>query len=166
LATNFFLALSLVTNNWLTSLRSDNWITAFGLCTSYMRFRHTQCKTTVITLLYLYLFFYVWVLHPVASVTIILLGALSVATVFFRMVFLLILHTHYMFRPLRDIFRWNIYIRKIPGSYLFFSGSILVGSSISTLEADTCNSNLFLPYCWQHTCKPPFSLLLHAQSEG
>jgi hypothetical protein len=35
-------------------------------------------------------------------------GAPSIGTVFFRMLFLLLLfHTHYMFRPLRAIFRQN-----------------------------------------------------------
>jgi hypothetical protein len=36
------------------------------------------------------------------------LGAPSIATVFFRMLFLLLFLTHYMFRPLRAIFKWNI----------------------------------------------------------
>jgi hypothetical protein len=44
----------------------------------------------------------------------------------FRMFFLLLLlHTYYMFRPLRPIFRWNIYTAYFTKSYFYFSSLIL-----------------------------------------
>jgi hypothetical protein len=47
----------------------------------------------------------------------------SIATVFFWM-FLLLFHTHYMFRPLRAIFKWNIYL-SILRSYFCYTGSVV-----------------------------------------
>jgi hypothetical protein len=45
-------------------------------------------------------------------------GGPSITTVFFKC-FLLLLDTHYMFRPLRAIFRWNIYTSYFLRSYFF-----------------------------------------------
>jgi hypothetical protein len=58
--------------------------------------------------------FYFWELHPVATITTIFWGP-SNATALSECFSLLLLHTHYMFRPLRAVFslRINHYVCSI-----------------------------------------------------
>jgi hypothetical protein len=81
---------------------------------------------------------------PQRPPTSIFLGAPSITTVFFEC-FLLLLHTHFMLRPLRAIFRWNIYI------YIYTSGTwprvavALSGDWLNDIVTLCSWTSLFLP---------------------
>jgi hypothetical protein len=71
---------------------------------SYIILRGRWCHIIVLNF-----FFYLWVLHPVAYLSNWLFMTPSVATEFQYINSLLFLFfTHYMFRPLRAILRWDI----------------------------------------------------------
>jgi hypothetical protein len=55
------------------------------------------------------------------SITTLFLGSVNRNCILFDCFLLLLLHTHYMFRPLRAIFRWNIYTGYYTRSYFFFT---------------------------------------------